>query len=584
MVSTFSFHGKQAIIRTSRLDWSEKDTIIESELFRTVLSKYMNSLRKHDSELISIFPEKDPEKQVENALNLLKKLTKKHRKKIVEKEPELEKYFSDIYLIDQFIEHLYNYWRSFERYLVLHSNATRPSEEHIDKQPYRIFNDTIEELNHQTRSVYRDIRENITGEHPIIFRQMPAGCQVGIIAARKELKLPKEYSALKKIPTIRQVFIEPPLILDPPMNKRKGMFKLVDSNPLDGIDLNGDEWLCFPAKVGELNIHLYFHEYYTGLGISTSNLFELCDDEDLKKKPDAIYAFGVPDSALEKYSEKTIFYHDKKNDLMVGALPVADEFGYFGYVKKMMLTLYNSIMIQKGRLPVHGAMTRITLKDGSKANVIIMGDSGTGKSESLEAFRILGDEYIKDMPIIFDDMGSLSLDDGKIKAFGTETGAFVRLDDLDAGYAFGNIDRSIIMSPSKVNARAVLPITTLKEILSGWPVDFFLYANNYDEVKNGAYIKKFDSPEAAMSVFKEGKRMAKGTTVDTGIVGAYYANIFGPAQFQKEHDVLAEKYFKALFDTGVFVGQINTQLGVKGMEREGPQKAAKELFEIIKKK
>tara|TARA_Y100000310_G_scaffold345709_1_gene468613 strand:+ start:16120 stop:17895 length:1776 start_codon:yes stop_codon:yes gene_type:complete len=585
MVSTFSFHGKQAIIRTSRLDWSEKDTILESELFEAVLKDYLETLRKHDSDLLSIFPEENNEKQLEIILNLLKKLAKKPKEKILTSNPELEKYFKEIYAFDQFVEQLYNHWRNFERYLVLTSNADDSSEEHIDKQPYRIFNDTIEQLNHKTRGMYRDIREHITDKHPIIFRQMPAACEVGIIAAKKESLLPDKYSELKKIRIIRQVLIQPPLILDPPMNKRKGEFKLVDSNPLDGIDFNEKEWLCFPARVGELFIHLYFHESYTGLGITTSNLFKLCNSEELKIKPDAIYAFGVPEEKLEKYApDKTVFFNDKENNLMVAAIPASDEFGYFGYVKKMMLTLYNSIMIARGNLPVHGAMTRITLKDGSKANVVIVGDSGTGKSESLEAFRILGEEYIKDMPIVFDDMGALKIEEGKIKAYGTEIGAFVRLDDLDAGYAFGNIDRSIIMSASKINARAVLPITTLKEVLHGRHVDFFLYANNYDVVSDGNYIKKFENPETAMNIFKEGKRMAKGTTVDTGIVGAYYANIFGPAQFKEEHDVLAEKYFKTLFDNGAFVGQINTQLGVEGMERKGPQEAAKSLFELIKKK
>ncbi|MDZ7821174.1 MAG: hypothetical protein U5N26_04820 [Candidatus Marinimicrobia bacterium] len=43
---------------------------------------------------------------------------------------------------------------------------------------------------------------------------------------------------------------------------------------------------------------------------------------------------------------------------------------------------------------------------------------------------------------------------------GTETGAFVRLDDLQPGYAFGQLDRSIIMSPGKINSRILLPVTT----------------------------------------------------------------------------------------------------------------------------
>ena len=40
-------------------------------------------------------------------------------------------------------------------------------------------------------------------------------------------------------------------------------------------------------------------------------------------------------------------------------------------------------------------------------------------------------------------MGVLLLDeDDKVKSSGTEIGAFVRLDDLDAGYSFKELDRS----------------------------------------------------------------------------------------------------------------------------------------------
>ena len=58
---------------------------------------------------------------------------------------------------------------------------------------------------------------------------------------------------------------------------------------------------------------------------------------------------------------------------------------------------------------------------------------GAGKSESLEAFRSLGEEYISDMTVIFDDMGVLKIAQDGIYGYGTEIGAFVRLDDLDQG-------------------------------------------------------------------------------------------------------------------------------------------------------
>ena len=583
MNTTFALHGKQAIIRTNSINWSQKDKLIESKFFKVMIEKYLKSLRANESELLNIFPKINENEQNHLVLKLIKALSKNEKNKVIESNPELKVFFEDIYSLDQFVEELYNYWRKFERYLIY-----TPKESEINptanKKPYRIFNSTIEELNHKVRSLYRDIRENITGEHPIIFRQMPAGCQVGVIATNKKTKLPSKYNNLEKIPIIRQVLIEPPLIIDPPNNKRKGEFKVVQSNPIEGIEFNDKEWLCFPAKVGELIIHFYFHNFYMGLGISTANLFELCTEEELEQKPDAIYAYGVSNESLESFApDKTVFFNDKKNKLMVAAIPLGEEFGYFGYVKKMILTLHNSIMISKGRMPIHGAMTRITLKNGKKANVIILGDSGTGKSESLEAFRHLSEGNLKDMKIVFDDMGSLELTPEKeVLAYGTETGAFVRLDDLDSGYAFGNIDRSIIMSPSKVNARAVLPITTLYEVLHGWNIDFLLYANNYLEIKETC-ITKFNSPEEALSVFREGKRMAKGTTIEIGMASAYFANIFGPSQFKEKHELIAKQFFDALFEKGVYVGQINTQLGIKGMERNGPQLAAKELFRMIDK-
>ena len=55
------------------------------------------------------------------------------------------------------------------------------------------------------------------------------------------------------------------------------------------------------------------------------------------------------------------------------------------------------------------AMVNIIMNNGHEANVVIMGDSGAGKSESLEAFRSLSEDYISDMTIIFDDMGHLTL-------------------------------------------------------------------------------------------------------------------------------------------------------------------------------
>ena len=359
------------------------------------------------------------------------------------------------------------------------------------------------------------------------------------------------------------------------------MFSEISKNPLNYTNLNKDHWFCYPAKVGELLAFIYFHRDFMQHGITLCNLFELARLEEYRgKKPDLVYVFGAKDGEGDK---KTVFYDDKDNDIMVGYVNHSEEIDYFGYMKKMTLTLHNLVMIKRGYLPIHGAMVNIVLKDGKNANVVIMGDSGAGKSESLEAFRTLSEDYISDMTVIFDDMGTFKEKDGKIIGYGTEIGAFVRLDDLDQGYAFKEIDRSIFMNPDKINARLVMPVAPYKEVVRGYEVDLFLYANNYTDVAEGENsIEYFKNPEDAIKVFKSGARMAKGTTSEKGLVESYFANPFGPAQKQNETDVLIERYFDAMFKGTVKVGQIKTCLALEGQEKEGPRKAAIELFDIIR--
>ncbi|MCX6803021.1 MAG: phosphoenolpyruvate carboxykinase, partial [Candidatus Diapherotrites archaeon] len=534
-------------------------------------------LKQKESSFLHIFPNEVDEEQL---LVLLQKLARYQKKYLIAKHPEFAPYFRDIYLLHQFVELFYNFWRNYERFFVCYSDEMLVVPHYT--RPYSTFNDTVEVLNHLVRKIYRDVCENITGEHPNVYRQVPAGAQVGLIVVEEKPKLPYPYTKLERVNFIKQVLIEPPLIIDPPTNTRTGEFKRVEKNPLDFIPyLEEREWLCYPAQVGDLVIHVFFSNKFIGLGTALSNLFDLATEDQLKRKPDAVFLYGVPKSIAKKIDvESTVFFEDELNVLLVGCIPEGDEFAYFGYLKKMMLTLHNVIMMKRNRLPVHGAMVKIGLKNKKSANIIFMGDTGAGKSESLEAFRRIGEEYIREMTVVFDDMGSLGIENGKIKAYGTETGAFVRLDDLNPGFAFGNIDRSIIMSPQKKNARVVLPITTLKEVLEGQRVDYLLYANNYEVVdKTHSVIEVFKTSEEAIEIFRRGRSMAKGTTSLTGINETYFVNIFGPAQYKELHNKLAEKFFITLFENKTVVGQIRTRLGISGFENSGPKDAARALLE-----
>ncbi|MDE2027384.1 MAG: phosphoenolpyruvate carboxykinase, partial [Candidatus Omnitrophica bacterium] len=535
-----------------------------------------------NSILLHIFPPASPKGQ--NEIDLLIKsfkfLSKNSADLLPGAVPGSDVLLRDKYLLNDFIEYLYNFWRSMERFVVCDS-AGRD----LDQRPYRTFNNVVEPLSHLIRSTYRDIAENLTKQHPRIYRQVIAGAEVGVITSPKRVNLPAGvYDKLQGIPIIRQILLYPPLILDTPMNKRTGKFEPVAQNPLELVDLHKQEWLCYPAKVGPLVILVYFHKRFFELGLSLCNLFDMADDQDLERKPDAVFTFGTPGGALDKLAKMpTVFYDDKSHNLLVGAVPGRDEFGYFGYLKKMILTLHNIKIMKMGLLPFHGAMVRIVLKGNKDVTVLLMGDTGAGKSETLEAFRTLGEQYIQDIVVIADDMGSLSIaDDGKIIGKGTETGAFLRLDDLQPGYALGQIDRAIIMNANQVNARIILPVTTFNNLIMGHKVDFILYANNYEEIdEDHPIVEKLTSPDAAIKIFRDGTVMSKGTTTSSGIVHSYFANVFGPVQYKDMHEKLATRYFDAFFKAGVFVGIIRTRLGLSGWERNGPQEAAKEFLRII---
>lgn len=574
--------GHQIILHSQGEVCHSTQRLVNSRTFHRILVDFVNELATRDSSLIKELGINLSNKQDDNPfVNLLRMVALFPLDQVAEMIPEARFYLDKRAELHEFVESLYNYWRGFDRYLVCHSEQGPNS---ADTKPYRTFTDTVEQLTHVIRGVYRDVCENITGDHPRVYRQVPAGCQVGIIAVPKDWNcVSDECRKLQDIPFIRQLWIDPPMIIDPPMNKRTGQFQRVDENPLTNMDIAAHKWLCYPAQVGPLVVFVYFHQRFMGLGSSLANLFELATEEQISAGPDAVYVYGAPTKSMERFGElATVFYDDGENGPLVGAVPGEDQYGYFGYVKKMVLTLHNIVMMKRGRMPFHGAMTRIILEDGADANILLLGDTATGKSETLEALRALSKGRIRELKVVADDMGSVQVENGAVRAYGTEIGAFVRLDDLQAGYAFGQIDRAIIMSPQKVNARVVIPITTQEEVLKGYAVDFILYANNYEDIDDThPILEQFNSKDAALSVFRDGAAMAKGTTTSTGLVHSYFANIFGPSQYQELHEGLAEETFSAAFESGVYIGQLRTRLGVDGYEATGPYEAARALLEAV---
>lgn len=581
MKKEFSMSNDKVMINFTAKYCDSFEAVLESDGFRRILDIYLRRSKKKNSKSY---------RYLSNSLNtdslidvrrdiiqIIKYLTVMSVEEIIEHN---ERFLDLLSLKDDFIafvEDFYLFWRRLERYTIIHRYKVQ---EGLAAASFTEANDNFSVL---ILKLYRKIEKSMLGYEPQVYRQIPAGGNACVMIHEMEWARPQGYELLEDIPFIDKILLETPFITYPKRNTRDGMFTEIDYNPLKYAQINKEHWFCYPAKIGGMLIFIYFHRDFMEHGITLCNLFEMARSEETRgRKPEMIYVFGAKDDGEEL---QTVFYDDKKNDIMLGYVNHSEKIDYFGYMKKMTLTLYNLLMIKRGYLPIHGSMVNIVLKSGDVANVVIMGDSGAGKSESLEAFRSLSEDYISDMTIIFDDMGTFKIEDGVIKGYGTEIGAFVRLDDLDQGYAFKEIDRSIFMNTDKINARLVMPVASYKEITKGYPIDFFFYANNYDEVREGdKYLNYFENVDDAKKTFKAGARIAKGTTTEKGLVESYFANPFGPAQKQIETDILIDEYFDLMFKSNqVKVGQIKTCLGVKGQEKTGPRSAAIELFDEIKR-
>lgn len=574
MLNEFSLSRDRAMINFTLKYCDTSEKLLDSFGFRKVVEVFVKKLKKEEGLIYNFYLDAfiTDDQLADAMVEVFKLLTVFDINEVLKVENKYSIFFEDRNLFIELIELLYGYWRKLERFTIVRNNRLGEGLQSVRFiQANNNFNDLV-------LATYRRIEETVMGYQHRVYRQLIAGANAGLTLNDVNWNCPIEYRGLTTIPFIGSVVLQPPFISYTKRNTREGIFQEHFKNPLENIVLNEDDWFVYPAKVGDLLTFVYFHKDFMAHGLALANLFELAVESDyIGRKPDMIYLFGYPDGDNEK---RTFYYKDKKNDILIGYANYTDEIDYFGYMKKMLLTLHNIKKIEEGHLPIHGAMVNIVLRNGKESNIVIMGDSGAGKSESLEAFRTLNQKYIKHMRVIFDDMGFLKIEnDGKIKGYGTEIGAFVRVDDLESGYAFEQLDRGIFTNPDKINARVTIPISTYEIISKGYEVDIMLYANNYED--SDKKIKFYDNIDQAINIFEDGSRKAKGTTSEKGLVKSYFANPFGAIQERDANEKLVREYFHKMFDLGVQVGEINTSLAVEGKEKDGPRNAAEELFELI---
>lgn len=542
---------------------TSKSGLLKSDELKTFALHYLKFLKKNDKDLYNWAVRGGSE---EKAVEELGELA---RRALVLSLDELSgsKYLKEECRFLEFVEKMYDNWKLHQRYSITTNR--------IADMESTAFVNQDSSFNHLVMNTYRTIEQTLQGSRNKVFRQQHSGTNAGIACYVPEpTPLSERYSFLNDMLYIESIMLRTPLILHPRSNKRTGMFTEIDKNPAYTFEGDTDEYFCYPAKVGSLLIHICFHRDYMANGVSCANLFELASPEEAMQKPDGIVLFGNKDG-----KDECTFYHDRDEDLWVGSVSANEKVEYFGYMKKMVLTIHNVIMMRRGWLPIHGAFINVTLHDGTTKGICLMGDSGAGKSETIEAMKALGNDKIKKLEVIFDDMGTFHIEDGIPYAQGTEIGAFVRLDDLDPGAPYRDMNRSIFFNPDQANSRVITPAAPYSSIVKSHRIDLFAYANNYED-KLG--LHEFDDIETAKEVFVGGRRMAKGTTQEVGLSETFFANPFGPMQMQDVCTPIIDECFEALKATGTLIGEVYTHLGLNP-EGDDINIAAEALLEFIEK-
>ncbi|HOJ93934.1 MAG TPA: hypothetical protein PK390_01735, partial [Fervidobacterium nodosum] len=372
--------GRSVIIDGS-IVYTDSSEILSNPGFEKLLREYIDFLKEKNSPLLRTLEafRIGEEYNVRHFIEYLHLLTLRDVKEIT----TIINYVNPEDLA-KFIESFYSFWRNKHRFMIKRESYT------IDnaRKTSIVFTVTMiaEEFKNLVRNLYRTIMKNIEPDNSNIVRQLPSGAQVTFLVDSFDCN-DERFCNFSNIPMVWGAIFDPPVIFYTRSNKRKGVLPVVERNVLSDLKLPNKEkdWYLIPILVADLLMFVYVNKEFLSHAAGLGNLFQFANIMDLKKKEvSGALIFGLPVENIPDYQEKwkngVIF---KDQGLYIGVIPALDENDYFGYMKKTLLTMHNLIRIDQGKLPVHGSMARIVLKNGKSAVAMFVGDSGAGKSETL---------------------------------------------------------------------------------------------------------------------------------------------------------------------------------------------------------
>ena len=271
--------------------------------------------------------------------------------------------------LHEFVEGLYDFWRRLDRFMVC---APRPAAGARDTRPLRVFNrDGRDARRAGARPLPRRRREH----HRRRAARLPPGRgrrrgRRGRRAAASGRSRLATASCWPASPSCATCSCTRRCILDPPTNTRTGrVHRGRRRTRSTGSRSSASEWICYPALVGPLVVFVYFHQRFIGLGLRAgqplrAGLRRADRGRARRRLPLRRPAGGA--GPLRRPADRVLRRRGRPA-CWSAPCPLEDRFGYFGYLKKMVLTLHNVAIMERGRMPFHGAFARLVLRRRPRA-------------------------------------------------------------------------------------------------------------------------------------------------------------------------------------------------------------------------
>lgn len=211
--------------------------LVESEAFAKLIKNYLNFSKTHDIQIYEYLSRAAMDNDnvlLKDILQIARLLLIMDANELVGSNNKYKNYFIDRDMLYKFIESVYLFWRKHERYCLIKNKHSENSLEDIS------FLNAQSDFKSLILETYRHY-ETALGFKNLVYRQIIAGVNAGLILNSIKVELPTEYSALQNIPIITQVNIHPPFITHSKSFKRSGLFTEIDQNPLEGKSFNEDE-------------------------------------------------------------------------------------------------------------------------------------------------------------------------------------------------------------------------------------------------------------------------------------------------------------------------------------------------------